>query len=50
MLPSPAVALGPDKDVLTIDLDDEDLLDDDDDNDDGPVSVLDPEKAHDDAC
>ncbi|MBX3203019.1 MAG: hypothetical protein KF894_33145 [Labilithrix sp.] len=46
MLPSPTAPLGPDDDVLIIDLDDEDILDDDD----VPVSVLDPEKAHDDAC
>ncbi|MCW5833515.1 MAG: hypothetical protein KIS78_14015 [Labilithrix sp.] len=45
MLPSPALAIGPDDEVLT--LSDEDILDADDD---GPVSVLDPEKAHDDAC
>jgi len=45
MLPSPAIAFGPDDEVVTID--DEDILDDDDDC---PLSVLDPEKAHDDAC
>lgn len=39
-----AIAVGPDDEVIT--LDDEDILDDDD----CPVSVLDPEKAHDDAC
>lgn len=40
-----AIAFGPDDEVVT--LDDEDILDDDDDC---PVSILDPEKAHDDAC
>ena len=45
MLPSPAIAFGPDDEVVSID--DEDILDDDDDC---PLSVLDPEKAHDDAC
>lgn len=45
MLPSPAIAFGPDDEVVIID--DEDILDDDDDC---PLSVLDPEKAHDDAC
>jgi len=41
----PAIAFGPDDEVVTID--DEDILDDDEDC---PVSILDPEKAHDDAC
>lgn len=41
---SPALAFGPDDEVALID--DEDILDDED----SPISVLDPEKAHDDAC
>ncbi|MBX3206094.1 MAG: hypothetical protein KF764_13560 [Labilithrix sp.] len=45
MLPAPALLLGPDDEVVT--LDDEDILDDEDDC---PVSMLDHEKAHDDAC
>ncbi len=40
-----AMAFGPDDEVVT--LDEEDILDDDDDC---PISILDPEKAHDDAC
>ena len=40
-----AIAFGPDDEVVT--LDEEDILDDDDDS---PISILDPEKAHDDAC
>jgi hypothetical protein len=45
MFNSPAIAFGPDDEVVTID--DEDILDDEDDM---PGSTLDPEKAHDDAC
>ncbi|HVH47135.1 MAG TPA: hypothetical protein VM925_32560 [Labilithrix sp.] len=45
MIHSCALAFGPDDEVIAIA--DEDILDDDDDC---PVSVLDPEKAHDDAC
>lgn len=41
----PAIALGPDDEIVT--LDDEDLVGDDDDY---PISRLDHEKAHDDAC
>lgn len=44
MPPSPAIAFGPDDEMVSID--DEEILDDDD----CPLSVLDPEKAHDDAC
>jgi hypothetical protein len=44
-LRSPALALGPDDEAAIID--DEDVLDEEDDC---PISVLDPEKAHDDAC
>lgn len=46
MFPSPALAFGPDEDVVTV-IDDADILDDEEDC---PLSSLDPEKAHDDAC
>jgi hypothetical protein len=42
---APAMAFGPDEEFII--LDDSDIIDDDDDS---PFSVLDPEKAHDDAC
>jgi hypothetical protein len=41
----PAVAIGPDDEVVT--LEDEDVLEDEEDC---PISILDHEKAHDDAC
>ena len=41
---APAIAFGPDDEVIV--LSEDDVLDDDD----GPVSILDHEKAHDDAC
>jgi hypothetical protein len=43
--PSPALASTPDDDVIVID--DDDILDDEEES---PISILDPEKAHDDAC
>ncbi|HVJ95001.1 MAG TPA: hypothetical protein VM580_34720 [Labilithrix sp.] len=46
-MPTEPFTDGPDDEVVT--LDDTDTLDDDDD-DDCPGSVLDPEKARDDAC
>jgi hypothetical protein len=44
MMPSPALAIGPNDEILTIE--DEEILDDDED---GPSS-LDHEALHDDAC
>jgi hypothetical protein len=41
----PALPVGPEDEVVTIGGDD--VLDDDDEC---PISILDPEKAHDDAC
>jgi hypothetical protein len=46
MFTAPALAYGPDDDVVTI-IDDEDILDDEEES---PLSILDHEKAHDDAC